>query len=102
MSQTHKLTSATLDNHQKIKSNWRCHYCGKVGHICPFCYMLYGKYLERKPRSSKHVQPLPFAQKLTLRVKIDLKEMIINNHSMVLNRGSIIRYDHRANVAYTS
>jgi hypothetical protein len=21
---------------------WKCHYCGKYGHIKPFCYILYG------------------------------------------------------------
>lgn len=21
---------------------WRCHYCGKYGHIKPFCFKLYG------------------------------------------------------------
>jgi hypothetical protein len=23
--------------------NWRCHYCGKKGHIAPYCYKLYGR-----------------------------------------------------------
>ncbi|PNY01125.1 putative LRR receptor-like protein kinase, partial [Trifolium pratense] len=24
------------------RRNWRCHYCGRKGHIRPFCYILYG------------------------------------------------------------
>ncbi|GAU45850.1 hypothetical protein TSUD_371460 [Trifolium subterraneum] len=34
----------------KTKSHpWVCHYCGRKGHIRPFCYKLYG-YPNRKPR----------------------------------------------------
>jgi hypothetical protein len=30
-------------NHQKKKfQRWRCHYCGRFGHIKPFCYRLHG------------------------------------------------------------
>ncbi|GAU51225.1 hypothetical protein TSUD_412310 [Trifolium subterraneum] len=36
----------------KTKSHpWLCHYCGRKGHIRPFCYKLYG-YPNRKPRQS--------------------------------------------------
>jgi hypothetical protein len=28
---------------------WRCHYCGKNGHIKPFCYKLYG-YPKKRPQ----------------------------------------------------
>ncbi|MCI33747.1 gag-pol polyprotein, partial [Trifolium medium] len=30
------------------RCNWRCHYCGRKGHIRPFCYKLYG-YPKRTP-----------------------------------------------------
>ena len=48
MSQHHK------GRQQKGKhQRWRCHYCGKFGHIKPFCYKLYGY------PSPSHHQPKP-------------------------------------------
>jgi hypothetical protein len=32
---------------------WKCHYCGKNGHIKPFCYKLCG-YPKKKPQSKTH------------------------------------------------
>jgi hypothetical protein len=32
---------------------WKCHYCGKNGHIKPFCYKLYG-YPKKKPEAKAH------------------------------------------------
>jgi hypothetical protein len=42
----------------KKKSSWRCHYCGRHGHIRPYCYRLYGYPLALvQPKvSSKLVQ----------------------------------------------
>ena len=43
--------SGQMSQHQKRHQNdcsgsktqrWRCHYCGRFGHIKPFCYRLYG------------------------------------------------------------
>jgi hypothetical protein len=32
-----------MSKHQKKKfQRWRCHYCGRFGHIKPFCYRLHG------------------------------------------------------------
>jgi len=54
-------------NSKKISRPWVCHYCGRKGHIRPFCFKLYGYpnqsqqklperelknvYKERKPKS---------------------------------------------------
>ncbi|KAK2457616.1 gag-protease polyprotein [Trifolium repens] len=35
--------------HKKKFTSWKCHYCGKHGHIKPFCYKLYG-YPKKKPQ----------------------------------------------------
>jgi hypothetical protein len=32
---------------------WKCHYCGKNGHIKHFCYKLYG-YPKKKPQAKTH------------------------------------------------
>ncbi|KAK2382715.1 hypothetical protein QL285_070232 [Trifolium repens] len=39
--------------HRRMFTSWKCHYCGKNGHIKPFCYTLYG-YPKKKlqPRAS--------------------------------------------------
>jgi hypothetical protein len=39
--------------HKGKHQRWRCHYCGKFGHIKPFCYKLYGY------PSPSHHQPRP-------------------------------------------
>ncbi|GAU37844.1 hypothetical protein TSUD_57040 [Trifolium subterraneum] len=52
-----QMSSKMLPHHKqhpgfryKTKSHlWVCHYCGRKGHIRPFCYKLYG-YPNRKPR----------------------------------------------------
>ncbi|CAJ2656756.1 unnamed protein product [Trifolium pratense] len=36
------------------KRNWRCHYCGRKGHIRPYCYKLYGY-----PKNSRSPAPMP-------------------------------------------
>ena len=36
------------------KHNWICHYCGRKGHIQPFCYRLYGKNYSTQEKD-KHV-----------------------------------------------
>lgn len=33
--------SPQVRNYQN--STWRCHHCGRFGHIRPYCYKLYGK-----------------------------------------------------------
>ena len=53
------------------RPRWVCHYCGRKGHIRPFCYRLYGRNV-RQHRSihrnvSSHQQP---ATRLEWRVKI--------------------------------
>ncbi|MCI72375.1 gag-pol polyprotein, partial [Trifolium medium] len=34
------------------RRNWRCHYCGRKGHIRPYCYKLYGY-----PQNSRPLEP---------------------------------------------
>ncbi|KAL3034124.1 hypothetical protein AAZX31_02G175300 [Glycine max] len=41
MSQHRSRHHGTQQKRSKRK-NWRCHYCGKYGHIKPFCYHLHG------------------------------------------------------------
>ncbi|KAI5444798.1 hypothetical protein KIW84_013178 [Lathyrus oleraceus] len=49
------VMSHNMSQHQRRKQLkgkhqiWRCHYCGKFGHLKPFCYKLYGY-----PRSAHH------------------------------------------------
>jgi hypothetical protein len=51
-------------NHQKKKfQRWRCHYCGRFGHIKPFCYRLHGypnqtAQVRPKLKASKHNAPI--------------------------------------------
>jgi hypothetical protein len=53
---------------QQTKTTWRCHYCGKKGHIRPFCFKLYGY-----PKKGKQVKPKPTVNESTKewRVKKD-------------------------------
>jgi hypothetical protein len=51
-------------NHQKKKfQRWRCHYCGRFGHIKPFCYRLHGypnqtPQVRPKKKAPKHNSPI--------------------------------------------
>ncbi|KAK2359745.1 hypothetical protein QL285_085090 [Trifolium repens] len=54
----HPTRHLNPQSRNKKKSSWRCHHCGRYGHIRPFCYKLYG-YPKRsfQPKvSSKIVQ----------------------------------------------
>ncbi|KAI5436125.1 hypothetical protein KIW84_022538 [Lathyrus oleraceus] len=54
-----------MSNHQKKKfQRWRCHYCGRFGHIKPFCYRLHGY-----PNQTTHVRPKQKASKLNAPIK---------------------------------
>ncbi|MCH83177.1 gag-pol polyprotein [Trifolium medium] len=46
-------TSHQKPAHKEKFTAWKCHYCGKNGHIKPFCYKLYG-YPKKKPQAKKH------------------------------------------------
>jgi hypothetical protein len=53
-----------MSKHQKKKfQRWRCHYCGRFGHIKPFCYRLHGYPNQTsqgrpKKKASKHNAPI--------------------------------------------
>jgi hypothetical protein len=54
----HPIKHLNPQPRNKKKSSWRCHYCGRHGHIRPYCYRLYGYPLALvQPKvSSKLVQ----------------------------------------------
>ncbi|GAA0150994.1 hypothetical protein LIER_09810 [Lithospermum erythrorhizon] len=38
------VAAGTKHNHNsERKYNWRCYFCGKKGHIAPYCYKIYGR-----------------------------------------------------------
>lgn len=39
------------------RPRWVCHHCGRMSHIRPFCYRLYGRNLHQHQSSHKHAQP---------------------------------------------
>ncbi|GAU42103.1 hypothetical protein TSUD_134870 [Trifolium subterraneum] len=53
---------------------WRCHYCGRKGHIRPFCYKLYGY-----PQEKQQTEPIPMikqewkvkSENITIETKVD-------------------------------
>ncbi|GAU10383.1 hypothetical protein TSUD_419050, partial [Trifolium subterraneum] len=53
---------------------WRCHYCGRKGHIRPFCYKLHGY-----PQEKQQTEPIPMIQQewkvksenITIKTKVD-------------------------------
>jgi hypothetical protein len=54
-----------MSNHQKKKfQRWRCHYCGRFGHIKAFCYRLHGY-----PNQTPHVRPKHKAYKHNAPIK---------------------------------
>ncbi|PNX61350.1 gag-protease polyprotein, partial [Trifolium pratense] len=69
--------------------HWVCHYCGRRGHIRPFCYKLYG-YPERKS------QPRPIAvQKKEWRPKSEDAEEIPNKNEVCLIAHTSLRVSSR-------
>ncbi|GAU31624.1 hypothetical protein TSUD_63730 [Trifolium subterraneum] len=62
------------NSYHKKHRPWRCHYCGKKGHIRPFCYKLYGY-----PHEKQQTKPKPVIQKewklksenVTIKPKVD-------------------------------
>src|ERR1044072_3162941 len=38
----HRAQHQDQRNMKKKFQRWRCHYCGRFGHIKPFCFKLYG------------------------------------------------------------
>jgi hypothetical protein len=92
-----------MSKHQKKKfQRWRCHYCGRFGHIKPFCYRLHGypnQTSQGRPKKkvSKHNVPIKkqtWAAKQTLLVYP--KQHASNLHSSPENQQCV------ANLAYTS
>ena len=54
-----------MSNHQKKKfQRWRCHHCGRFGHIKVFCYRLHGY-----PNQTPHVRPKHKAYKHNAPIK---------------------------------
>lgn len=43
---------AGMINENKVKLVFICHDCGRYGHICPYCYELFGKESQRERRNS--------------------------------------------------
>lgn len=41
-SDTDTESKISLINHQNKRKCWVCHFCGRLGHIRPFCFQLYG------------------------------------------------------------
>ncbi|GAU37336.1 hypothetical protein TSUD_395170 [Trifolium subterraneum] len=62
------------NSYHKKHRPWRCHYCGKKGHIRPFCYKLYGY-----PQEKQQTEPKPVIQQewklksenVTIKPKVD-------------------------------
>ena len=48
----HRAQHQGQRNMNKKYKKWRCHYCGRFGHIKPFCFKLYGY-----PNQTPHVKP---------------------------------------------
>src|ERR1043165_2046615 len=49
-------------NMNKNFQRWRCHYCGRFGHIKPFCYRLHG-YPNQTPYVKNKNIKVPYTQK---------------------------------------
>ncbi|PNX99503.1 gag-protease polyprotein, partial [Trifolium pratense] len=43
------LQQHQMSRNKRRHNSWRCHYCGRKGHIRPFCYKLYG-YPNSRPQ----------------------------------------------------
>ncbi|GAU38939.1 hypothetical protein TSUD_372690, partial [Trifolium subterraneum] len=62
------------NSYYKKHRPWRCHYCGRKGHIRPFCYKLHGY-----PQEKQQTEPIPMIQQewkvksenITIKTKFD-------------------------------
>ncbi|GAU24655.1 hypothetical protein TSUD_322630 [Trifolium subterraneum] len=62
------------NSYYKKHRPWRCHYCGRKGHIRPFCYKLHGY-----PQEKQQTEPIPMIQQewkvksenITIKTKVD-------------------------------
>ncbi|GAU37544.1 hypothetical protein TSUD_369920 [Trifolium subterraneum] len=62
------------NSYYKKHRPWRCHYCGRKGHIRPFCYKLHGY-----PHEKQQTEPIPMIQQewkvksenITIKTKVD-------------------------------
>ncbi|GAU48358.1 hypothetical protein TSUD_282610 [Trifolium subterraneum] len=62
------------NSYYKKHRPWRCHYCGRKGHIRPFCYKLHGY-----PQEKQQTEPIPMIQQewkvksenITTKTKVD-------------------------------
>ncbi|GAU50915.1 hypothetical protein TSUD_411150, partial [Trifolium subterraneum] len=62
------------NSYYKKHRPWRCHYCGRKGHIRPFCYKLYGY-----PQEKQQTEPIPMikqewkvkSENITIKTKVD-------------------------------
>src|ERR1051325_1320370 len=57
----HRVQHQDQRNMKKKFQRWRCHYCGRFGHIKPFFYRLYG-YPNQTPYVNPKTNKVPYTQ----------------------------------------
>ena len=57
----HRTQHQEQRNMKKKYQRWRCHYCGRFGHIKPFCFRLYG-YPNQTPYVKPKTNKAPYTQ----------------------------------------